>query len=79
MADGIISQSVEARLRDGLALDTTAADPAPQPSLKKRPRDRLILDARLAALAVDNPESHLKELSQSLRDSGLPQGQRPAF
>ena len=37
-----------------------------------------MLDAHLAALAVDDPETHLKDLSQSLRDSGLPEGQQNA-
>ena len=35
-----------------------------------------MLDARLAVVAVDDPESHLNGLAESLRDSGLPQGQQ---
>ena len=35
-------------------------------------------DARLAAAAVENPDTHLIGLPQSVRDSGLPQGQQTA-
>ena len=57
MADGIISQNEETRLRefrDQLALDTGAADPQAESQLTRASTDRLMLDARLAALAIDD-------------------------
>ena len=82
MADGIITQAEEARLRefrDRLALAHSGADPKATAQLSRASRDRLTLDARLAAVAVDDPEHHLNGLAQSLRDSALPQGQQTAI
>ena len=82
MADGIITQAEEARLRefrDRLALADSGADPEATAQLSRASRDRLTLDARLAAVAVDDPEYHLNGLAQSLRDSALPQGQQTAI
>ena len=74
MADGILTQAEEAKLRefrDRLALDSAAADPKAAAQLSRAAKDRLMLDARLAAIAVDNPRIHLRELSESLRQSTL--------
>ena len=82
MADGIITQAEEARLRefrDRLALADSGADEQAAAQLDKASRDRITLDARLAAVAVDDPETHLNGLAQSLLDSGLPQGQQTAI
>ena len=82
MADGIITQAEETKLRefrDRLALTDSGADEQAAAQLDRASRDRLTLDARLAAVAVDNPESQLNGLAQSLRDSGLPQGQQTAI
>ena len=82
MADGIITQNEETKLRefrDRLALADSSADEQAAAQLDKASRDRLTLDARLAAVAVDDPETHLNGLAQSLRDSGLPQGQQTAI
>ena len=82
MADGILSQDEEARLRefrDRLALDDGAADQKATTQLERASTDRLTLDARLAAIATDDPDTHLNELAQSLSDSGLPDGQRTAI
>ena len=52
MADGIVSQNEEARLRefrDRLALDDGAADQKAAAQLERASTDRLTLDARLAA------------------------------
>ena len=82
MADGIITQAEESRLRefrDRLALNPTGADQGAAAQLEKASTDRLTLDARFAALAVDDPETHLNELEESLRQSGLHQGQQTAL
>ena len=74
MADGIITQPEEANLRefrDRLTLDSNKADPKAAAQLNRASQDRLMLDARLAAIAVDDPETHLRELSESLRQSTL--------
>lgn len=55
MADGIITQAEEAKLRefrDRLALADSAAEEQAAAQLDKASRDRLALDARPAALAV---------------------------
>ena len=82
MADGILSQDEEARLRefrDKLALDDGAADQKATTQLERASTDRLTLDARLAAIATDDPDTHLNELAESLSTSGLPDGQRTAI
>ncbi len=74
MADGIITQAEEAKLREfrgRLTLADSAADKKATAQLNRASRDRLMLDARLAAIAVDDPETHLRELSESLRQSTL--------
>ena len=73
LADGVLTHDEETRLRefrDSLALtreDTRASDAR----LEGASRDRLMLDARLAALAVSDAETHLRELGQMLEGSGL--------
>ena len=74
MADGILTQAEESKLRefrDRLALDSAAADPKAAAQLSRAATDRLMLDARLAAIAVDDPQTHLRELAESLRQSTL--------
>ena len=74
MADGILTQAEEAKLRefrDQLTLDSNNADPRATAQLNRASRDRLMLDARLAAIAVDDPDTHLRELSESLQESTL--------
>ena len=74
MADGILTQAEEAKLRefrDRLALSSAAADPKAAAQLSRASRDRLMLDARPAAIAVDDPQTHVRELSESLRKAGL--------
>ncbi|MDE2780794.1 MAG: hypothetical protein OXI91_14130 [Chloroflexota bacterium] len=82
MADGIMTQAEESRLRefrDRLALEDSGADRKATEELEKAAIDRITFDARLAAVAVENPEHHLAELSQSLRQSSLNQGQQTAL
>ena len=74
MVDGIITQDEEARLRefrDQLALGSDTADPDAKRHLGKASRDRLMLDARLAAIAVFDGGDHLESLTETLRQSNL--------
>ena len=76
MADGIITQDEEARLRDfrgQLALGSNAADPGAMAQLDRASRDRLMLAARLAAIAVFAGDTHLESLAETLRQSNLSQ------
>ncbi len=63
MADGIITQDEEARLRefrDQLALGSDTADSGAMTHLDRASQDRLMLDARLAAIAVFDGGAHLQ-------------------
>ena len=74
MADGIISQHEEIRLRlfkDQLALHPNNADTKAAAQLNQATTDRLILDARLAALAIDDPETLLHDLTAAIRQAGM--------
>ena len=74
MADGIITQDEEARLRefrDQLALGSDTADPDAMGKLDRASRDRLMLDARLAAIAVFDGGAHLDSLTDAFRQSNL--------
>ena len=82
MADGIVSQAEETRLRkfrDRLALQSGEADKKVSFQLERASIDRLTLDARLAAIAIDDPNTHLTELAESLRNSGLLHGQQTSL
>ena len=82
MADGIMTQGEETLLRefrDRLALDSKGIDRKAAKQLECASADRLTPDARLAALVVNDPETHLDELTESLRQSGLNQGQQTAL
>ena len=70
MADGIISQDEEARLRefrDQLALGTDTADPDAMRHMGRASRDRLMLDARLDAIAVPSCSCNAAALLHLLR------------
>ena len=78
MADGIITQEEEARLRefrDQLALGSDTADSGAMARLDRASQNRLMLDARLAAIAVFDGGAHLNELGESLSTSRLPHPQ----
>lgn len=82
MADGILTQQEETLLRefrDRLALDSANIDRKAAAELEQASTDRLMLDARLAAIAVENPDAHLNELTASLRQSGMPLAQQTAL
>ena len=77
MADGIITQEEEARLRefrDQLALGSDTADSGGMAHLDRASQERLMLDARLAAIAVFDGGAHLDSLTETLRQSNLSQG-----
>ena len=79
MADGIITQEEEARLRefrDQLALGSDTADSGAMAQLDRASQERLMLDARLAALAVFDGGSHLESLTGTLRESNLSQDEQ---
>ena len=79
MADGIITQHEEVRLRefrDQLALGPNAADLSAMGHLGRASRDRLMLDARLAAIAVFDGGAHLDSLAEALRQSNLSQDEQ---
>ena len=81
MADGSVTQAEESRLRefrDKLALDTSAADTSAAAQLERASTDRLVSAARLAAITTQDPETRLNNLSESLKQSGLPQYQQTA-
>jgi hypothetical protein len=74
MADGIITQDEEAQLRefrDQLALGSDTADPGAMGQLDRASKDRLMLDARLAAIAVFDGGAHLDSLTETLKQSTL--------
>ena len=57
--------------RDRLALDSTSADPKAAAQLSRRAYTyRLMLDARLAALIVEDAETHLNELPSAIAQAG---------
>ena len=79
MSDGIITRDEEERLRtfrDRLALENSAADQGTLAELDRAGADRVMLEARLAAISVQDGDSHLRDLTLSIRQAGL--GQREA-
>ena len=79
MADGILTRDEEERLRalrDRLALENSAADQGALPELDRAGADRVMLEARLAAISVQDGDSHLQDLTLSIKQAGL--GQREA-
>ena len=79
MADGILTQQEETLLRqfrDRLALDSANIDRKAATQLERASTDRLMLDARLAAIAVDDPDAHLNGLTASLQQSGMARDQQ---
>ena len=78
MADGILTQREEALLREfryRLALDSAGADRKAAAQLQRASADRLMLDA----IATDNPDTHMNELTESLRKSDIHRGQQTAL
>ena len=78
MSDGIITRDEEERLRafrDRLALENSAADQGALAELNRAGADRVILEARLAAISVRDGDGHLQDLDLSIRQAGLGQGE----
>ena len=78
MADGIITRDEEERLRafrDSLALENSAADQGALARLDRAGADRVMPEARLAAISVQDGEGHLRDLALSIRQAGLGQGE----
>ena len=74
MTDATITREEEDRLRafrDTLALETEKADPKALEHLERALSDRLILEARLAAIAIRPGDDHLRDLADSLNAAGL--------
>ena len=75
MADGILTREEETRLRD--FRDRLAVGEGPEvnqgaDTLDRAATDRLVLDARLAAIATQDGEAHLRDFENALRETGLP-------
>ena len=78
MSDGIITRDEEERLRafrDRLALGNSAADPNSLAELNRAGVDWVMLEARLAAISVQDGDGHLQDLALSIRQAGLGQGE----
>ena len=78
MSDGIITRDEEERLRafrDRLALENSAADQGALAELDRAGADRVVMEARLAAISVQDGEGHLQDLALSIRQAGLDQGE----
>ena len=79
MADGILTQAEETLLRDRLAMDSAGIDRKAAEQLERESTDRLMLDARLAAIAVEGADAHLRDLTHSLQQSRLYRDQEAAL
>ena len=80
LADGILTQDEEVRLRDfreqfAIEEENNAGRDAAA-DLDRAARDRLMLDARLAALATTPGDDHLDDLSRTFEESELSPAER---
>ena len=78
ISDGILTRAEEDNLRDFRDRMAVIDDPATEDASKDLQRgaeDRLVLAARLAALSTEEGDQHLHHISDSLRESGLSDGQ----
>ena len=72
MSDGIISREEEERLRafrNHLALEDNAADADAVWDLDQASGQRLMLEARLAAISVQDGDGHLRDLEDALQEA----------
>ena len=72
MRDGIIARDEEERLRafrDRLALENSAADQGALARLDQAGADRVMLEARLAAISVQDGDGHLQDLTLTIRQA----------
>ena len=61
--------------RDRLALETSAANQGALAELDRAGADRVVMEARLAAISVRDGDGHLQDLALSIRQAGLGQGE----
>ena len=74
MSDGILTRQEEERLRtfrDNLALEDTNADPKDLATLDQASSDRIMMEARLAAISVQDGNQHLQDLALAIRQAGM--------
>ena len=79
LTDGIITREEEEHLRafrDHLALPDNAADPDAIWDLEQASGQRLMLEARLAAISVNDDDRHLQDLDEAMQEARLGPGQR---
>ena len=78
MSDGILTRQEEERLRtfpDRLALEDSAADSKTLATLDQASPDRIMMEARLAAISVHDGDQHLEDLADAIRQANLGQDQ----
>ena len=78
ISDGILTRDEEDGLREFRDRMSVTNDPAAvdaSEDLQRGAEDRLVLAARLAALSTEEGDQHLNAISDSLRESGLTDGQ----
>ena len=78
MSDGILTHQEEERLRtfrDSLALEDSAGDSKTLDTLDRASSDRIMMEARLAAISVHDGDQHLQELSDAIRQADLDPGE----
>ena len=78
ISDGILTRGEEDNLRDFRDRMAVIDDPATEDAsedLQRGAEDRLVLAARMAALSTEEGDQHLHHISDSLRESGLSDGQ----
>ena len=74
MSDGILTRQEEERLRtfrDSLALEDSAGDSKTLATLDRASSDRIMMEARLAAISVHDGDQHLQELMDAIRQADL--------
>ena len=71
LADGILTQDEEARLREFREQFAVAVPEDADAALEVGARDRVMLDARLTAVSVSGGEAALQELADSVRELEL--------
>ena len=74
MSDDILTREEEERLRtfrDSLALENSAADPHAIKTLNQASSDRIMTEARQAAISVDDGDQHLQELVDAIGQADL--------
>ena len=74
MSNGILTRQEEERLRtfrDNLALENSSADSKTLATLDRASSDRIMMEARLAAISVHDEDQHLQNLSAAIRQEGV--------